>query len=172
MRKLLAIIVLGLLLQGCAEGPYLALNTYDQQKHTVRLGDSINTALPALKSMQSSLTPIWLRPAEQYLKGGSRFYIHFQRTGWIEDHVLTDDEFTPYVFANDKLVAIGWTVLGGARTSGSGATAAAINELRGQALMDLSNSLRQPQTNYNPPNTSMRCTSSKTAFGQIVTNCK
>ena len=160
------------MLTGCLEAG-TAISAYDQQKHTVKLGDSINVALPALESMQSSLQSDWKKVADQYLENGVPFYIHYQRTGWVEDGVNTDDEFTPYVFADGTLVAIGWTVLGGAKSSGDANAAAALNQQRSQALMDLSKSLQQPQTTYRPPNsnTNMRCVSQKTAFGQTIINC-
>ena len=139
--------VLGLFLSGCdTTGLGTALNTYDQQKNAVTLGDSLDQALPRLNSMQSSVQSQWLRPADQYLESGTKFYIHYQRTGWVEDGLNTDDEFTPYIFANSKLVAIGWVALGGARTAGDANAAAAFNQQRSQALMSLSNSLLQPQT--------------------------
>ncbi len=121
--------------------------------------------------MQASLPSDWKRVADQYLENGVPFYIHYQRTGWVEDGMKTDDEFTPYIFADSTLVAIGWTVLGGAKSSGDAIAAAAINQQRSQALIDLGDSLRQPQTTYIPPNTNMRCVSQKTAFGQTIINC-
>ena len=87
--------------------------------------------------------------------------------------LINYDLFTTYVFADGTLVAIGWTVLGGAKSSGNASAAAALNQQRSQALMDLSKSLSQPQTTYRPPNsnTNMRCVSQKTAFGQTIINC-
>ena len=34
------------------------------------------------------------------------------------DGLTTDDEFTPYIFNNGKLVGIGWQVLGGPKSQG------------------------------------------------------
>jgi hypothetical protein len=90
---------------------------------------------------------------------------------------MTDDEFTPYVFADNTLVAIGWTVLGGPITSGNAAAAAYNAQQRSQALMDLSNALLNPQSNtsfyYNPVtlnNRRSRCVATNTGYNTIV-NC-
>ena len=32
--------------------------------------------------------------------------------------MTTDDEFTPYIFEDGKLIAIGWHILGGPKTKG------------------------------------------------------
>jgi hypothetical protein len=162
-------LILLLMLTGCLEAG-TAISTYDQQKHTVKLGDSINVALPALESMQASLQSDWKRTADQYLENGATFYVHYQRTGWIEDCLLTDDELTPYVFVDGTLVAIGWTVLGGARSAGDANAAAAFNQQRSQALFDLSDALRQPQRTYKPRNSRTTCFAQKVGNNTIM-NC-
>jgi len=42
--------------------------------------------------------------------------ILYYRSGWQRDGIVTDDEFTPYIFNDGVLVAIGWTTLGGPKT--------------------------------------------------------
>jgi len=44
--------------------------------------------------------------------------IYFMRSGRQPDGLRTDDEFTPYVFNDGKLVGVGWQVLGGAKSQG------------------------------------------------------
>ena len=44
--------------------------------------------------------------------------ILYFRSGWQSDGITTDDEFTPYVFNDDVLVAIGWATLDGPKTQG------------------------------------------------------
>ena len=66
-------------LSGCAADT--AIIEYKQMKHTVKLGDSINQALPILNQMQSTVPASWLKPADQFLKDGKKYYLHFQRTG-------------------------------------------------------------------------------------------
>ena len=55
---------------------------------------------------------------DKYMKEGIAVEIIYFRSGWNSDGLTTDDEFTPYIFNDDKLVAIGWQVLGGAKTQG------------------------------------------------------
>ena len=43
------------------------------------------------------------------------------RTGRQPDGLTTDDEFTPYIFNNGKLVGIGWHLIGGPKTQGQAA---------------------------------------------------
>ena len=69
--KLARSLILFLFLAGCYADT--AMIEYDNRKHEVRLGDSINKALPILNNIQSTVPSDWLRPAEQYLEGGKRF---------------------------------------------------------------------------------------------------
>jgi len=55
---------------------------------------------------------------ERFLKDGKKYHIYFLRTSFQSDGLVTDDEFTPHIFENDKLVGIGWTYLGGPATQG------------------------------------------------------
>tara|TARA_Y100000748_G_C15397238_1_gene449965 strand:- start:191 stop:712 length:522 start_codon:yes stop_codon:yes gene_type:complete len=160
-----------LILSGCYADT--AMLEYSHRKHEVKLGDNINRALPILNQIQSTVPSSWLRPADQYMEKGKRYYVHYQRTGHTEDGVLTDDELTPYIFVDDTLVAIGWAVLGGPRTTGNAAAAAYNNQQRSQALMDLGNALSQPQPTYNytPTNTTSRCRVTNTGFGNSIVRC-
>jgi len=36
------------------------------------------------------------------------------------DGMKTDDEFTPYLFIDGRLVGVGWAIVGGPRTKGQG----------------------------------------------------
>ena len=55
------------------------------------------------------------RPSEAFIKDGKKVEILYYRSAWTSDGLMTDDEYTPtpYVFENGRLVAIGWTTLGG-----------------------------------------------------------
>jgi len=44
--------------------------------------------------------------------------IYFMRSGWQPDGLTTDDEFTPYIFHDGKLVGIGWSMIGGSKSQG------------------------------------------------------
>ena len=163
-------LILFIVVTGCFADT--AIIEYSQKKHMISLGDSIHKALPILNNIQKSVPANWLKSADQYNKGGKNYYIHYQRTGHTEDGVMTDDEFTPYVFADSKLVAIGWEVLGGPRSYGNAGIAANNARQRSQALMNLSNALLQPQPtyNYNPLgfNSTTRCVATNTGFNTIV----
>ena len=117
--------VLGLLLSGCETTTgynnvnYSMQNTAQVQSQ-ISLGDLKSNIVPMLVAKQSNLSSDYLKPADQYIKDGKTMYIHYQRSGHVSDGRLTDDEFTPYVFENDKLIAIGWASLGGPKVVSSG----------------------------------------------------
>ncbi len=168
--RVLKNLLLFLIVAGCYADT--AIIEYNQKKHMVELGDTIGKALPILEKMHNTVPSSWLRPADQYYEGGKNYYIHYQRTGHTEDGIMTDDEFTPYIFADSKLVSIGWAVLGGPRSYGNASVAAENQRRRSQALMNLSNALIQPQPtyNYNPLgfNSTTRCVATNTGFNTIV----
>ena len=60
--------------------------------------------------------PFFRKPAEKYIKKDVIVEIYFVMSNHQYDGIKTDDEFTPYVFNNGKLVGIGWTILGGPST--------------------------------------------------------
>jgi hypothetical protein len=53
-----------------------------------------------------------------YKKDGTLVEILYFRSGWQPDGLTTDDEFTPYLFNDGELVAVGWAILGGPKTQG------------------------------------------------------
>jgi len=55
---------------------------------------------------------------DSYIKDGKTYNIYFLRTDRQPDGLKTDDEFTPYIFEKDTLIAIGWSYLGGPKTGG------------------------------------------------------
>jgi hypothetical protein len=57
------------------------------------------------------------REPTRFAKDGSIYTIYYVRTNRIADGASTDDEYTPYVFANDRLQAFGWEVLGGPKNT-------------------------------------------------------
>ncbi len=118
----IAIITLAFLntiLMGCAriqiEG---ALNSYQEVRGSIKLGDRLENVIPKLNQAMQTLSLYQMKQPEQYLKKGVRVEIHYARSGWQSDGLTTDDEFTPYIFNNGILVGIGWTLLGGAKSTG------------------------------------------------------
>ncbi|HZT07813.1 MAG TPA: hypothetical protein VFC51_12335, partial [Chloroflexota bacterium] len=68
---------------------------------------------------QAGLSADLKRPPEKFVNTeGKPVEIYYFRSGWVADGRLTDDELTPYVFIEDKLVAVGWTGIGGPQTHG------------------------------------------------------
>jgi len=118
MERLLILSFVLVMASGCAAsltGP--ELHTLAQQQ--VELGmtrESFNTLMrPALKETPDKQR----RSVESFTEGSSVIDIVFIRSAWIRDGALTDDEYTPYVFRDDRLVSYGWRSIGGMKvTSG------------------------------------------------------
>lgn len=107
-----------LLLGACASGGYLqqSISAYNAQASRVSLGQSEEQVLKILQPTQSRLAPRFSKPAEEYMHDGKRRKIYFFRSRSFPDGLVTDDEFTPYVFEDGELIAIGWTAIGGPKT--------------------------------------------------------
>ena len=180
MKKIVLGLVLALLLSGCFQDSRdIAMKEYNRNHQKIKLGDSIDFALQYLQILQRALYADERRPADQFSKNGSTYYIHYQTTGWIEDGRYTDDEFTPYVFKDGKLVSIGWSALGGPKSFGDGASAAAANaNARSRAAQNLSNILQKqidqtnPQSQSNRPSNTQVCTVHKVGPNQYVEKCR
>tara|TARA_B100001093_G_scaffold512882_1_gene583620 strand:+ start:799 stop:1308 length:510 start_codon:yes stop_codon:yes gene_type:complete len=167
MRKLLVLLIFPIFIGGCAE---IAMDNnlyeYKRVQHTISLGDSKNRVLGTLLPMMQDLPSNWKRPADQYLVNDDRYYVHYHRTGWTSDGLLTDDELTPYVFKNDVLVSIGWQALGGVKTTGNAAAASANQRAQSQALIDLGQEMLKTPT---PSTTTSTCRVTGTGAFKTVT---
>ena len=58
------------------------------------------------------------RMPEKFMLSDSKMEIQYCKTSLISDGQNTDDEFTPFIFVNNKLAGIGWRLLGGKQTYG------------------------------------------------------
>ena len=107
-------------LSGCMSGIKIdnATDTYSSVANQISLGDSRLDVLAILEPAQAGLEGRWKKSPESFIKGGVNHFIYYARSGRVADGLKTDDEFTPYSFENDKLVAIGWTYLGGIKSEG------------------------------------------------------
>ena len=107
-------------LTGCVNHVAVAINKYHEASPRVQLGMERDPVLLALKPSQVNLPLRERKESEQYFEmteGKERFVeIFFFRSHVNYDGILTDDEFTPYIFHDGKLVAIGWTAIGGPKT--------------------------------------------------------
>ena len=115
--KLVGGLVLSLLLSACVtNGIQSAISSYEQVRDQVVLGQSKQEVLAVLQPTQSGVAPRFQKAPEQYRKDGKHVEVYFVRSQSFNDGIVTDDEFTPYVFEDGVLTAIGWTAIGGPKT--------------------------------------------------------
>jgi hypothetical protein len=128
VKKIVLILLGSVLLYGCEttgvsyQDVQYSMSQSQQAQTHFSLGDDKYTVVNILNSKQSNIPYEWRRAPDQYMKDGKTIFIHYQRTSHVPDNRSTDDEFTPYVFENDKLVAIGWAHLGGPKVLSSGSS--------------------------------------------------
>jgi hypothetical protein len=113
--KATVVLLSALLLVGCLTPR--SIRVYREIAPQISLGDSKDHVLELLKPSEYEPDPTVRKKApDQFVKNGVRTYIYYVRSAVFNDAMTTDDEFTPYVFENDVLVAIGWEYLGGPKT--------------------------------------------------------
>ena len=101
---------------GCSSAVGTAISRYHVVAPQIQLGMDKEDVLRALEPTQEGLTLRQTRGPEQYTQDNVHVEIYFFRSGANYDKILTDDEFTPYIFHDGKLAAIGWTAIGGPKT--------------------------------------------------------
>ena len=111
-----AVFALLLFFCGCSNAVGTAISQYHAARPQVQLGMDKDDVLKILEPTQEGLTLRQTRGPEQYMEDGIHVEIHFFRSHANYDKILTDDEFTPYIFHDGKLAAIGWTAIGGPKT--------------------------------------------------------
>lgn len=118
ISKLFLLLFSVVLIQGCASLQTIgrAIDAYEAQIHRVALGQSKESVLSILSPTQSMLSTTQVKPPEQYKEDEKLMEVYFFRSRSFPDGLVTDDEFTPYVFEDGILVAIGWTAIGGPKT--------------------------------------------------------
>lgn len=118
MKKLILLTLL-VLVAGCAEVKIsIAIDRYQKVAPQISLGDAKEDVLAILMPAGRGLSPRLKKMPDTYMNDGSLIEILYFRSGLQSDGLTTDDEFTPYIFVDGQLVAIGWGVLGGPRTRG------------------------------------------------------
>jgi hypothetical protein len=102
------------------KGILTAIESHKSVSDKINLGDTRENILPILLPTQDSLKPypVFQKSTDKYIKNDVLVEIYFMRSGWFRDSLTTDDEFTPYVFNDGKLIGVGWTILGGPSTHG------------------------------------------------------
>jgi len=121
MIKFGLIILFGaFVLSGCMPAYYIdqSIAKYEDVEGQIQLGDSKEKVLEILEPTQKKLRSTWRKRLEKYIKEGVLVEIYYVRTGRQADGLTTDDEFTPYIFNDHKLVAIGWTAIGAPKSYG------------------------------------------------------
>ena len=114
----LGLAIAALLLAGCATTGAVnsGIEAYHSQAPRVKLGQTMDKVLSILQPTQANIPAKFAKPAEEFVENGKTKKIYFFRSRSFPDGLVTDDEFTPYVFEDGVLVAIGWTAIGGPKT--------------------------------------------------------
>jgi len=117
--KLVGIFLLSLSISACVTSPYkLTVDDYMAAAPRVTLDMSKEEVIKILQPSQKRLSNTEIKQPDMYKKDGVLVEILYFRSGWQSDGLTTDDEFTPYLFNDGKLVAKGWAILGGPKSQG------------------------------------------------------
>ena len=114
--RLLLVSCLSLIVMSCDSYRDSLISVTNVELQGLSLGMSKSQALPTIQKLQReflALSGQYYKSPEQFMKDGKRVHIFYVMTSRIPDGDITPDEFTPIVFEDDSLVAIGWTALGG-----------------------------------------------------------
>ncbi len=104
---------------GCMPLPYQStVDDYMRAAPKVSLRMSKSEVIEILQPSQRRLSNTEIKQPDIYKEDSVVVEILYFRSGWQDDGLTTDDEFTPYLFHDNKLVAIGWMILGGPKTQG------------------------------------------------------
>lgn len=115
----LTLAILVLMLTACSNMHIRqAINEHDQIAAQIELGDSKKAVLAILQPIQAKVPHDEQKRAERFMEKDVLVEIYYARSAIYHDGLVTDDEFTPYVFHDGTLVGIGWQALGGPKTQG------------------------------------------------------
>ena len=117
-KKYFFIAPLFFLLLGCVATQTItdAIESYEIKAGQVSLGDTKEKVLNILIPTQLNLPTQFSKPPAKYIENDKIKEIFFFRSRSFADGIVTDDEFMPYIFEDNILVAIGWTAIGGPKT--------------------------------------------------------
>jgi hypothetical protein len=110
------VLVLPGLFCGCSNVVGKAISKYHAEAPKIQLGMPKDEVLRILEPSQEGLSLRQTRGPEEFTQDGIHVEIYFFRSHVNYDKILTDDEFTPYIFHDGKLQGIGWTAIGGPKT--------------------------------------------------------
>jgi len=117
MKVIPILIILFVSLAGCLAVDS-SIKKYQAVAGQIKLGDSKDKVLGILGPTQEELPFDETKTSDSYLEGEDLMEIYYVRSGKQPDNLTTDDEFTPYIFKNGILIAIGWKTLGGPQSHG------------------------------------------------------
>jgi len=120
--KRLVFLAFSLIAVGCGTVAYEVDRTIDQYEAVrgqIHLGDLKEPVLALLEPTQVNLKPKWKKSPDIYLEDSVTVEVYYFRSGRQPDGLVTDDEFTPYIFHDGVLVGIGWVMLGGPKSQGT-----------------------------------------------------
>lgn len=95
-----------------------AINEHDAVASQINLGDDKESVLAILQPIQAKVPYDEQKRAERFMEKDVLVEVYYARSAMYHDGLITDDEFTPYVFHDGVLVGIGWQALGGPKTQG------------------------------------------------------
>jgi len=132
-RKLLTIVRYGLLLAcamclaSCATSLNRSIDAHLSAAKQIQVGDSKERVLSILEPTRCKQKSTCYKTPDIYRDEKNRLVeIYFYRCLWSGDSTITDDEWTPYMFVEGKLVSIGWTALGGPKSTSHGSQTPAV----------------------------------------------
>jgi len=96
----------------------MAAHEHNKVSRGISLGAPKSQVLSVLMPTQQLVGSRYSKEPDRFLRDGKTIEIYYMRSGRQADGLTTDDEFTPYVFEDDVLIAIGWAALGGANSHG------------------------------------------------------
>lgn len=96
-----------------------SISAFHSAAPQIQLGMTKAQVLAILEPTQTELSLKDRKAPEQYRQDGKLVEIYFFLSYSNFDEVRTDDEFTPYIFHDGLLQAIGWTAIGGPKTQGT-----------------------------------------------------
>jgi predicted thioredoxin/glutaredoxin len=85
-----------------------SIERYKKVAHKIHLGDSKEKVLSILLPTQKDLGKEYTKNPYKSVKNGITTEVYYLRSKIIHDDLTTKEEFTPYLFKNGKLKAIGW----------------------------------------------------------------
>jgi len=86
---------------------------YDGVKDQVKPGDSKQQVLALLEPTQANLDARWKKVPDRYIDGNATVEVYYFRSSYQSEGLITDDQYTPYIFRDGILVGIGWAMLRG-----------------------------------------------------------